>query len=518
MRLELTTFKGISPKVSADLIEGNAAQIAQNVKFQKGRLDPWFNILQEQALQATETVITIYLYEDQYWLEWEADVDVVPSPVSGDTEAKLYYTGDGIPKKTNLALATTGAGALPIDFYPLSLPSPHDGAVAALGGGGIGDPRSITYLWTVVSSWGEESIVSPPSNIVLAMQGQTVNLSGMSLIWQAGIAYTTADFVYPTASEGGAWIYKCVAAGTSGGAEPTFGTVVDGDTVDGGVTWRAYHNNIVTKRIYRLNTGDTTASYQFVDEIDVTLTAYADSKTDTELAEVLTAQDYDPAPDSLEGLTYLSNGILLGFSGKDLYVSEAYRPWAWPIGFIISLPFTIVSIASMGQSALITTEENPFIVTGTDPQAISKRQLPTAKACVAKRSTVGYFNGACYASPDGITVVQADGSLNVFTKDKYSVEEWSALFPTTMHGNIHDNKYFLFYKFLDTEGGLVFDLLTGELAQLTFYSSATFQDKQADKLYLLEVTGNTRLLEDGTVYPPRTGARLTEDGFNRLLE
>jgi hypothetical protein len=53
--------------------------------------------------------------------------------------------------------------------------------------------------------------------------------------WQASHAYSTGDLVVPTTGNG--WHYECTAAGTSGGAEPSWPTA-DGETVaDGGVTW-----------------------------------------------------------------------------------------------------------------------------------------------------------------------------------------------------------------------------------------------------------------------------------------
>ncbi|GAG79557.1 unnamed protein product, partial [marine sediment metagenome] len=43
---------------------------------------------------------------------------------------------DGIPKKTNKTEATTGAGAMPINFFPLAVPTAKLAATATLGGGG----------------------------------------------------------------------------------------------------------------------------------------------------------------------------------------------------------------------------------------------------------------------------------------------------------------------------------------------------------------------------------------------
>ena len=58
----------------------------------------------------------------------------------------------------------------------------------------------------------------------------------VSATWAASTAYALGDFVKPTSANG--LRYKCTAAGTSSGSEPTWPTAAAGDTVtDGGVTW-----------------------------------------------------------------------------------------------------------------------------------------------------------------------------------------------------------------------------------------------------------------------------------------
>lgn len=518
MRFSLDRFNGIRPMIAPDLLGGNDAQVADNAKLSSGQIEAWYNELQINTLENTGLVRTIYLYRDLYWLEWEAAVNVVPAPISGDTEGKLYFTGAGIPKKTNLTEATTGAGAMPINFFPLAVPTAKLAASAALGGGGSGDPRSINYTWTVITDWSEEGLPSPASNTVSAMQGQTVNLTGMTLVWQAATVYNQGDFVFPVGDEDGAHVYKCVVAGTSGAAEPgAWGTTVDGDTTDGTVTWRCFENNLKEKRIYRLNTGDSYAQYELVDVISISTVIYADSKTDSELATVLPSQNWDYPPDELSGLTYMSNGILVGFVGKDLYFSEPYRPWAWPVDYSLSLSSPIVSLISLGNTLIVTTEENPYTVTGIDPNSMMPLKMPDPLANVSARSSVGYTTGALYAAPNGFYLV--DGAKGMLlTKDHYTVDEWSALHPETMHSYIHDHKVFIFYSSGGDEGGLVLNLVSGILTPLGFYTECAYVDPKTDILYFCKATRDTRLLEDGTPAPSRTGARLLEGGVKLLLE
>lgn len=93
-------------------------------------------------------------------------------------------------------------------------------------------------------------------DVVLADNGTTGNLSrtfegtnGISKLdsvvqvpdkWKASTAYAVGDVVRPTLNNG--YFYKCKTAGTSHSAEPTWLTVVGGDTSEGGGTavWTCY--------------------------------------------------------------------------------------------------------------------------------------------------------------------------------------------------------------------------------------------------------------------------------------
>ena len=243
MLISNQTFKGIRPAAAAHKLGADEAQEAANCVIHKGDLRPWDNEQVSSTLTGTGTIQTIYRYLSQYWFEWEADVDILESPIAADTAYRRYYTGDGIPKKTNEDEATTGSGAMPINFYPMGAPVPAHAPSGVAGAGGSGDDRDMSYLWTIVTSWGEESAPSTASDTVTAKNGQTVSLSSMTIVWQASTDYTTDHWVYP--STGGAYVYKCVQAGTSGGSEPTWGTTIDGDTTDSGCKWRCYKYDIL---------------------------------------------------------------------------------------------------------------------------------------------------------------------------------------------------------------------------------------------------------------------------------
>ena len=523
MLITLQQFRGIRPYADPELLPNEEAQIAQNVRVRKGLIRPWDQVLKDSDLVNRELVRTIMLYEGSHWLEWDADVDVMRSPLAGDTASKFYFTGDGIPKKSNATLATTGTGAKPISFYPLALPSPKPAATAgAPGAGGAGDARDVNYVWTLVSNWGEESLPSPASNTVAPTQGQQVDLSDMTHEWQAGTAYSLGECVIPTAANG--YLYKCIVAGTTGGAEPTWGTTIDGNTTDNTVTWRCFPDNISYKRIYRLNVGTEFAEYQYLDQIAAATTTYSDTTTDTDLGEALDTTDYEPPPDSLQGLIYMGNGIMAGFVGKDVYFSEPWQFHAYPVGYIISLPHTVIGLGVLTGALIAVTESEPYIFVGTDPTSISHEPIPEAAPCVSKRSIVstvldapeGSKGQVLYASPFGIYIIDgAAGTL--LTRNHLDKKSFAEYMPDTMHGVVYDNYYFGFYSYGSDEGCLVVDLLTGDVTTLSLYADAAYVDPQTDDLYYIARTNEVLLLEDGTTWPDRTNAILQEDETSYLL-
>lgn len=526
-KISTPIFKGIAPKIAADLLGPYNAQTAQNCKIQDGQLRPWYNSSQDNTLTLTDLIRTLYDLGG-YWLEFSADVNIVPSPVSGDTQTRIYYTGDGIPKKTNLAEATTGGGAMPINFYPLPVPTPIAALTATVNPppAGSGDDRYVIYIWTIVTTWGEEGYPSPATATVTAKEGENVDLSAMTMVWQAGILYAKGNTVFAVGDEGGTYMFVCITPGTSGANEPSWNQTIDGDTWDNTVLWRCFKSNIASKRIYRHATGDQYDRYGLVAEIDVTATTYSDTVLTTGSAcpSLGTAKsgggaaDWDPADLDLQGLTYLSNGIILGFIGKDIYASIAYKPWAFPIIYSESIGANIVGIGSTGDMAVIGTDTFPYIIRAIDPSALNITRLPDPRPCVSKRSIVGYKSGVIFASNAGLVFIGSDGSINLLTQKEYSSDEWQALHPSTMHGCIVNNKYFGFYSSGGDEGGIVVDLLTGDITTLSFYTPATYVDLETDTMYYVSGISELLLQEDGTEYPDRTELIYLESGDNLLLE
>jgi hypothetical protein len=138
----LTNFSGITPRIAPRLLADNMAQTATNCKLLSGELRSWKNPLTVNTPSKVGDILSVFRLASgttDYWLHWITDVDAVHGPIAGDTTQRVYYTGDGTPKKTNLSMATTGGGtAYPIASYELGVPAPATAPVAALSGTGTG--------------------------------------------------------------------------------------------------------------------------------------------------------------------------------------------------------------------------------------------------------------------------------------------------------------------------------------------------------------------------------------------
>lgn len=127
--IKLAGFGGIAPKISPELLPDQGAQTAANCKLYSGDLIPYPQVVVSEAAPITGNIKTIYplrnpTTNDPVWLAWTTEVNVTaPSSSDIENEQRFYYTGDGVPKVSTYALATSGSPR-PFDYYQLGLPLP----------------------------------------------------------------------------------------------------------------------------------------------------------------------------------------------------------------------------------------------------------------------------------------------------------------------------------------------------------------------------------------------------------
>lgn len=442
--ISLTKFSGVAPKVSPNKLPPELAQTANNVRLIAGTLDAWTAPLQVVSGLTAGATSTIYRFgqdltsDTQYWFHWTTDVDVVKGAIANDQTERTYFTHPTLgPRMTYNTLALTGgSGDYPWGSYPLGVPAPTSAPVAAVGteGDDSTTAEARVYVYTFVTSLGEEGPPSPPSNsLTIFPDGGVAALSGMASSAPSG-----------------------------------------------------YSGYITAKRIYRTLTGSLSTEFQFVDEIPIADATYSDSTPGEDLDEVIPSVQWYPPPSTAFGIVQMANGITLVFDGYDIYPSEAYIPSAYPPGYSLAVDYPIVGGAAVGTTAFVLTTGFPYLLTGSDPSAMALVKLESPQSCVSKRSIAAMDGGVLYASPDGLIYVTGSGQVSNVTAALFSREEWQALVPSSIHGYYHEGRYHAFYNNGTAQKGFIFDPSqgTGALTFVDTYATAGFTDTVQDALYL----------------------------------
>lgn len=451
--LKLEGFSGISPRVGAALLAPNQAQVAKNVKLQSGELRPWRKPVLTYACGLPDTR-SIYHLENtttgsSAWLEFSVDTDVVPGPVADTTDFRVYYTDGVAPKKTNWNLATTsGTGTKPFPDTALNMGVPAPAAAPTLASaGGSGTAETRAYVYTYISTFGsvlEESAPSPAASVSTFPTGATVTVS----------AFSTA----PTTSAG---------------------------------------YNITAIRIYRSVTSASSAQYLYVGTVTVNPAtgaasgSFSDTVAAADLGVSLPSLTYTPPPTSLQGLIAMPNGILAGFTGNQVWFSEPYLPHAWPVGYMMTVGAPIVGLGVFGQTLVVCTTMNPYLITGSQPGAMTQEKVPLPEPCVAKKSITSDQYGVLYASPNGLVSI-APGTQDVISRQLFTRDEWQAYVPTSMVGVIYQNMYIGFYQVGSTKSALI--LVRGDtppLVTLDVAAQAVFVAKSTADVYYVSPLDNS---------------------------
>jgi len=204
-------------------------------------------------------------------------------------------------------------------------------------------------------------------------------------------------------------------------------------------------------RIYRAQAGEQGVAFFYVGETAVTWPThsfiYLDNIDESGLGEVLLSTDWTPPPNNLRGMTQMPNGFLVAFKDNTLYFSEPFLPHAWPDRYRKTVKEDIVGIAVYGQTLVVATKGKPYLANGTDPASVVPQELDQSisfeAACLHKGSVVAVGSGVAYASNDGMILVNSAGANNV-TRDLFRKEQWAALLSTGMQAIFHDGRYLCF--------------------------------------------------------------------------
>jgi hypothetical protein len=351
-----------------------------------------------------------------YWAQnedvgfWKgfADKSAVMSrgPLVNDVHGRYYIVqDDDVPRYTTFKVlelerrrdAQQAAGA----YYRLGIPRPRRAPLVTVAGGTVDLTVDRAYVYTWVSSLGEEG---PPSN--------PYNVSG---------------------PDDGVW-------------------TVTGFDVD---VPNAGERLVSTLRVYRTVTGNLgNVDYHFIADIPFDQTTFADDVSTTIVGSntVLESADWFPPPPDLRGLVEHPNGFFIGFVGRDIYMSEPYRPHAWPPDYVVSTIGDVVGFGVFGTSVVVCTENFPYTLTGTHPSVMTFTQHDTAEPCQSRYGIVSMPQGVYFPGPNGL-VMRGPRGFDTITETLITKEEWESRYnPSAIDAARYQNSYVAFYS--DEEGFL----------------------------------------------------------------
>jgi hypothetical protein len=434
--IAIKTFGGISPKTPPRYLQDSQAQVAVNCPVFNGSLQPLPDVGPTLfTLPKVGVPKTIYRFgqdlisDTQYWFHWTTDVDVVRSQIPSDTSEWTFYTGDGAPKATYAAIALSGGTQeYPTVSRPLGIPAPETAATVDL----VGSPTEATdlpetrvYTYTLVSKeagFEAESAPAPASFTIDVRLGQSVLVENFAVI-------------------------------PSG-------------------------YNITHRRIYRAVSG----VFLFVAEIAVSATSYSDTILAEDLGEELPSLTWLPPPATLKGLVNLPGGVIAGFTGRDIFFCDPYRPYAWPVQYQQSVDFPVVGLGRTDTTLVVLTTGTPYFIQGSAPDSMVVVKSDLEQACASKRSIVSTNGAVIYASPDGLVMLMPGGS-RILTEQLFTRAQWQTLKPESIHAYAQDLKYVAFYDTGTTQGGFIYDLTSGQFVLHDIYATAGYADLVNDKLF-----------------------------------
>lgn len=322
-------------------------------------------------------------------------------------------------------------------IYPLALNAPTGALTAAITSGTVGTLYSTRlYVYTFVTDFGEESEPCPVSNALNVSPGNVVTLSGF--------------------------------------ANPPSG------------------RNITKQRIYRSQTGTSGGTnFYFLAERNADTTNFVDNIAVDAFSEALPSLNYNPPPDTLQGLVAMPNGMMAAFSGKDLYFCEPYRPHAWPENYILTMDSDIMSLAVTGTDLVVGTKGKPYLVTGTTPDTMVQTKLELNMPCLNPRGMVDLGYAVVYPSHDGLVRVEEGGGTSLPSAALFTRDQWLELDPANMICGQFYGRFFGAYQYVDANGlnefGIVVLDLTGEqpfVIRTPYKPDAMFYDVPSGALYM----------------------------------
>lgn len=396
--LKLQSFGGMIPTVDVHLLPDNQAGLSENAWVVPGTVEGFREPVQVHTL-ANPSAGRVFRIPKQYfskeympdswWLEFvDRDTDVISSPSVGDTFERFYWCSPSEQPKYNTK-ARIAAGQAP---FIIGVPAPTTAPGASVSGG-VAPTETRAYVYTWVSTYGEEGPPSPP--------------------------------VLATGNANGTW---------------TITTTVPGAA--------ATNRSLNRVRIYRTITGTSgSTTYFYVGDMAIASTSFTDNVATNLVAanRILSSTFYEPPPIDLKGMIAMPNGIIAGFRANEIWFSEPYLPHAWPSPYALAVADQVVGLGVIGQSIIVCTASAPYTISGINPSTMAISRMAFIEPCLSRGSIVSTPVGVLYASPNGLALANP-GQVQIVSRSIFSTDVWQDRAKTTeiarLRASIVNNAYY----------------------------------------------------------------------------
>ncbi len=532
--IHVNNFRGESPKHAPRKLGNNQSQVAQNVALWSGEIVPIKESLSIARLSKAGTIQTIYRLGTT-WLHWTQDVDVARTPLAVDFEHLVHYTGHYNPKSTTPEMAESGGTDYPMSYYRLGLPPPHTAPTVGISGGSAGTGETRAYVYTYVTSWGEEGPPSPATEFTSELsEPSSWEISGLDVAPPNELNITDVETNTPTAgrctvtmsgnhfaTDGEYWLFEDLETGSVSDLNGTRSVtrhetdqtkviveLVTSQNFQGaGTASREAPINTtdMVKRIYR---ADSNGVYRYVGEVPVASPSFRDTLENTELGTDSIPVDVNyqwvAPPGDLKGLINFPNQIIAGFRENEVCFCVPGQPYAWPLAYRYTLDYSVVGLGVYGNTLVVATTGTPYRMIGIHSENMTQARLDYEQACISKKSIVSIGSGVIYASPDGLVLV-GSGPPTLITDKLFEKQEWIQYSPETLDGYLYDNRYYGFYsdggELDNIDAALVFDPTepSAYFTRLSLSASAGYTDLEHDDFFIVRNQNDLEQYETSSI-------------------
>lgn len=495
MKIDVRMVRGEVPRVSPALLPNEAAQIARNCDLRHGDLRPLAGLLQVATIAKTGEHRSLFKVGN-VWIGWPEDVDVVFAPAYNKNR-RFLFTGAGEPKKSDSVLAVTDPNTAPSTTYGLGVPAPVTPLTVTLT---PTDPVASAPAFSTANTYAVNDYVSYNAKSYICLKAITSTPAPLPTNTSYWKETTTADYL-SSLSYAYTWVTGWGEESAPSPETGVFELLVGQHCYLSGIATPPSGYNITAWRIYRLAVGTQGAEYRFVAERSISGSDYDDTIPDSKLGAAISTNvllasapvspwDKDvfyqpgvrvayngqtylcikevtttPGPNptdvqfweqsaNLSGLTALSNGVLAAFIENELFFTPPFVYYGWPPAYGLTTEFKIVACGAYNTTLVVLTEGHPYLVDGINPASSALVKLNYRQPCISKRGVAGALNFILYPSPDGLVMI-GDQGLDILTAELLTREQWAALSPGSFVGFWTHNGYVCFAE--GTGNGYVFD-------------------------------------------------------------